>query len=377
MDISSDGNENKPVRLSEISLNYTFSDYNERLTFLDRISEEIIFHFKMISKNWGLFEFSALGVAVLAIILGSWDIGIGELNSGGNYNRVGTKGILFLDDLSLMLTILSIIAWFGFAVQLFIRFPIMRENVVYMFLGMFTIQVGYLAAHLNAPEFPSNLQIAQLGPVILSNLIFTFLTIFVVHRAVVETRDVHVLERHYHPDPRVVQTAWKDHSLKLWSIGLGLWMILVNVFSWSGAHSISTRPVSADDSVFQFPWLYLICSIISVFLLIHIIWYPQFMLGAAGDRIQSTRAREVSGELNIASKENIQGMCPICKEDTPVIQHPSGKITINCVQFKCEGTGVPGTICQDCDMTLPTRIECGNCKSNTTITSHFDRQDAW
>jgi hypothetical protein len=377
MDISSDDNENKPVRLSEISLNYTFSDYNERLTFLDRISEEIIFHFKMISKNWGLFEFSALGVAVLAIILGSWDIGIGELNSGGNYNRVGTKGILFLDDLSLMLTLLSIIAWFGFAVQLFIRFPIMRENVVYMFLGMFIIQVGYLGAHLNAPEFPSNLQIAQLGPVILSNLIFTFLTIFVVHRAVVETRDVHVLERHYHPDPRVVQTAWKDHSLKLWSIGLGLWMILVNVFSWSGAHSISTRPVSAEDSVFQFPWLYLICSIISVFLLIHIIWYPQFMLGAAGDRIQSTRAREVSGELNIASKENIQGMCPICKEDTPVIQHPSGKITINCVQFKCEGTGVPGTICQDCDMTLPTRIECGNCKSNTTITSHFDRQDAW
>ena len=377
MDISSDGNENEPVRLSEISLNYTFSDYNERLTFLDRISEEIIFHFKMISKNWGLFEFSALGVAVLAIILGSWDIGIGELNSGGNYNRVGTKGILFLDDLSLMLTLLSIIAWFGFAVQLFIRFPIMRENVVYMFLGMFIIQVGYLGAHLNAPEFPSNLQIAQLGPVILSNLIFTFLTIFVVHRAVIETRDVHVLERHDHPDPRVVQTAWKDHSLKLWSIGLGLWMILVNVFSWSGAHSISTRPVSADDSVFQFPWLYLICSIISVFLLIHIIWYPQFMLGAAGDRIQSTRAREVSGELNIVSKESIQGMCPICKEDTPVIQHPSGKITINCVQFKCEGTGVPGTICQDCDMTLPTRIECGNCKSNTTITSHFDRQDAW
>ena len=377
MDISSDGNENEPVRLSEISLNYTFSDYNERLTFLDRISEEIIFHFKMISKNWGLFEFSALGVAVLAIILGSWDIGIGELNSGGNYNRVGTKGILFLDDLSLMLTLLSIIAWFGFAVQLFIRFPIMRENVVYMFLGMFIIQVGYLGAHLNAPEFPSNLQIAQLGPVILSNLIFAFLTIFVVHRAVIETRDVHVLERHDHPDPRVVQTAWKDHSLKLWSIGLGLWMILVNIFSWSGAHSISTRPVSADDSVFQFPWLYLICSIISVFLLIHIIWYPQFMLGAAGDRIQSTRAREVSGELNIVSKESIQGMCPICKEDTPVIQHPSGKITINCVQFKCEGTGVPGTICQDCDMTLPTRIECGNCKSNTTITSHFDRQDAW
>ena len=374
MDISSEYEENDSVRLSEISLNYTLSEYNERLSFLDRISEEIVFHFKMISKNWGAFEFSAFGVAALAIILGSWDLGIGELNSGGDYNRVGTQGILFLKDLSLILTLLSAIAWFAFAIQLFIRFPIMRENIIYMPLGMFAVQLGYMrvfALH------PTDLQITQLGPVILANLIFVFLTIFVVHRAVTETRDVHVLERHSHPDPRVVQTAWKDHSLKLWSIGLGLWMILVNIFSWSGAHSVSTRPISADGELYQFPWLYLICSIISVFLLIHIIWYPQFMLGAAGDRIQSTRAREVSGELNFVSKENVQGMCPICKEETSVIQHPSGKITINCAQFKCQGGGVPGTICQDCDMTLPTRIECGNCKSNTTITSHFDRQDAW
>ena len=374
MDISSEYEENDSVRLSEISLNYTLSEYNERLSFLDRISEEIVFHFKMISKNWGAFEFSAFGVAALAIILGSWDLGIGELNSGGDYNRVGTQGILFLKDLSLILTLLSAIAWFAFAIQLFIRFPIMRENIIYMLLGMFAVQLGYMrvfALH------PTDLQITQLGPVILANLIFVFLTIFVVHRAVTETRDVHVLERHSHPDPRVVQTAWKDHSLKLWSIGLGLWMILVNIFSWSGAHSVSIRPISADSELYQFPWLYLICSIISVFLLIHIIWYPQFMLGAAGDRIQSTRAREVSGELNFVSKENVQGMCPICKEETPLIQHPSGKITVNCVQFKCEGTGVPGTICQDCDMILPTRIECGNCKSNTTITSRFDRQDAW
>lgn len=374
MDISSEYEENDSVRLSEISLNYTLSEYNERLSFLDRISEEIVFHFKMISKNWGAFEFSAFGVAALAIILGSWDLGIGELNSGGDYNRVGTQGILFLKDLSLILTLLSAIAWFAFAIQLFIRFPIMRENIIYILLGMFAVQLGYMrvfALH------PTDLQITQLGPVILANLIFVFLTIFVVHRAVTETRDVHVLERHSHPDPRVVQTAWKDHSLKLWSIGLGLWMILVNIFSWSGAHSVSTRPISADGELYQFPWLYLICSIISVFLLIHIIWYPQFMLGAAGDRIQSTRAREVSGELNFVSKENVQGMCPICKEETSVIQHPSGKITINCAQFKCQGGGVPGTICQDCDMTLPTRIECGNCKSNTTITSHFDRQDAW
>jgi len=374
------------LRLSDISLNYSFSEYNQKLNFLDEIMEESIFHFKMISKAWGAFEFSIFGVGVLAIILGAWDLGIGELASGGDYNRVGSEGILFLNDLSLILTLLSIIAWFGFAAQLFLRFPIMRENLVYMFIGMITIQIGYIYAHAKTPDFPNNLSIPLAAPIILANLIFAFLIIFVVHRAVVETRDIHVVERHSHPDPRVVKIAWKDHSLRLWSLGLGCWMILVNVFSWAGSHAISPRPTSAGQSIFDITNLvsdaalmgaYLVCSIFSAFLLIHILWYPQFMLGASGDRIQSFRAREVSGELNVISKEKQQGICPICKEQTPAIQYPSGKITVQCVQLKCEGIGKPGTSCEECEMTLPSRIECTNCKSNTTISSHFDRQDAW
>ena len=169
----------------------------------------------MILNRWGVFEFSIFGVGILAIILGSWDLGIDELKGGGDYNRWGTEGLLFLNDLSLMLTLLSIIAWIVFIIQLFIRFPIMRENLVYMIIGMIAIQIGYIYTFAQNPNFPEEVSIGMLAPIILVNLIFTFLINFVVHKAVTETRDVHVIERHSHPDPRVVETAWKDHSLKL------------------------------------------------------------------------------------------------------------------------------------------------------------------
>ena len=153
-------------------------------------------------------------------------------------------------------------------------------------------------------------------------------------------------------------------------------MIMVNIFSWSSSKSIALRPLSSEATVFDFPWLYLICSILSIFLLIHIIWYPQFMLGAAEDRIQSVRAREVSGEISPQNLNDMQGICPICKEETPAIQKANGKITVPC-QYNCGGVGSPGSVCNVCEMTLPTRFVCTNCKSNTTISSHFSRQDAW
>ena len=363
------------VRLSEITLNYKFSEYNERLEILDKIMQESKFHLKMILKGWGVFEFSIFGVGVLAIILGSWDLGIGELKSGGDYNRVGSEGMLFLKDLSLMLSLLSMIAWAVFVIQLFIRFPIMRENLIWMMVGMIAVQIGYIITYSNYPNFPENVNIGMFAPIILVNLIFSFLVIFVVHRAVVETRDVHVVERHSHPDPRVVETAWKDHSLRLWSLGLGTWMVLVNIFSWSSSKSVALRPTSAEETVFNYPWLYLICSIISIFLLIHIIWYPQFMLGAAEDRIQSVRAREVAGEFVPEKSTRRQGSCPICGVDSVAIKNQDGSIQVPCSQ--CDGNGAPGTTCSECNTTIPARISCRECGSSTTVMSHFSRSDAW
>ena len=148
---------------------------------------------------------ACLGLAFAGMVLGAWDLGIGELAGGGDYNRVGLSGFQNLSDLSLMLALLSIIAWAGVFVTMWTRYPIMRENLVYLWLAMMAVQLGSISSHSESPDFPSGstgIDWAMLG---ISNLVLFFLSIVVVHRAVIETRDIHVEERHSHPDPRVVQ----------------------------------------------------------------------------------------------------------------------------------------------------------------------------
>ena len=78
----------------------------------------------------------------------------------------------------------------------------------------------------------------------MGNLIMIFLAVFVVHRAVSETRDIHVEEKHAHPDPRLVERAWKDHRLEAWSASLVIWIMMINIMSWSGSHAISKGHLS-------------------------------------------------------------------------------------------------------------------------------------
>ena len=362
------------VRLSEITLNYKFSEYNERLEILDKIMQESKFHLKMILKGWGVFEFSIFGVGVLAIILGSWDLGIGELKSGGDYNRVGSEGMLFLKDLSLMLSLLSMIAWAVFVIQLFIRFPIMRENLVWLTIATLAVQLGFVVSHSSASDFPFGTSSGDFAGFAIGNLVLIFLAVIVVHRAVIETRDIHVEERHTHPDPRVVQKAWRDHSLKAWSLNLATWMIFLNISSWAGAHAVSPRPPIENDMTL-YVIIYALFGIISMALLVHVLWYPQFMLGAAGDRIQSVRAREVAGEFVPKKTSRSQGSCPICSADSVAVRNPDGSIQVPC--SNCEGNGPPGTACEECNTILPARISCRECGSSTTVMSHFSRSEAW
>ena len=121
-----------------------------------------------------------------------------------------------------------------------------------------------------------------------------FLAVFVVHRAVTETRDIHVEEKHAHPDPRLVEKAWKDHRLDAWSASLVIWVMMINIMSWSGSHAISQRP-PFEDEMLGISLLYVASGIVSFFLLMHIVWYPHFMLGGGDHTIQSSRAREVAG----------------------------------------------------------------------------------
>jgi len=365
----------EPLRLTDVQLPWRFADRDERLGLLDIFLEDFTFHLAIMKRRWRIGELTCLGLAFAGMVLGAWDLGIEELASGGDYNRVGLSGFQNLSDLSLMLALLSIISWVGVFVTLWTRYPIMRENLVYLWIAMMTVQLGSISSHSKSPGFPwgsTGMDWVMLG---ISNLILFFLAIVVVHRAVIETRDIHVEERHSHPDPRVVQKAWRDHSLRAWSLSLGMWMIMVNLMSWSGSHAIAQRPPIADYSDMLVA-MFVVTGFLSAAFLMHVLWYPQFMLGGAEDRIQSVRAREVAGEAPEPVARAEQGKCPICSGPTPAVRHENGRIEVPCSE-KCSGLGKPGTACPECDAVLPIRIECPSCSSNTTIVSHFSRPEAW
>jgi hypothetical protein len=366
------------VRLSDVELPFKLEERNSRLAPLDSLIQEYTFHGKMISQQWGVTEAMIIGIGSLSIILGAWDLGIGEIASGGDYNRWGLygneAGFLHVNDFSLMLALLSIIAWIGFFALLWTRFPLMRENLVWLMIATLAVQLGFVVSHSSASDFPFGTSTGDWAGFAIGNLVLVFLAVIVVHRAVIETRDIHVEERHTHPDPRVVQKAWRDHSLKAWSLNLATWMVFLNVSSWAGAHAVSPRPPIENDMTL-YVVIYALFGIISMALLVHVLWYPQFMLGAAGDRIQSVRAREVAGEFVPKKASRSQGSCPICSADSVAVRNQDGSIQVPC--SNCEGNGAPGTACAECNTIIPARISCRECGSSTTVMSHFSRSEAW
>ena len=367
-------------RLSDYEVGNMFSQLNQRLGILDVLFTEIKYNILLIRKFWGVKELVMVGLFVAGFFLGTWDFGIGEISTGGDYNRWGIlggedSGFLHMKDLALILALLSVICWTGFVVMLWNSYPIMRENMVYLLIGMGFIQFGHIKSHADNPSFPWDSGIGGWVWVLVSNLVMLFLSIFVVRRGVVETRYIHVQRKHSHPDPRVIDRAWKDHSLLAWSLGIAVWIIVLNISFWSSAHSIAPSPGDLDFS-YSLSFLHMISGIIATLLLLVIVWFPEFMLGSAEARIQTSRAREVSGEV-FEPKKAEQGKCPVCNQKTTAIQETSGEISIPCESDACSGKGVSGSECEQCGVRIPSRVVCSSCGSNTPVGSHFGRVEAW
>ena len=366
-------------RLSDHPAGSIFSNFNRRLQILDDLFSEIGYSFNLIKKYWGAKELMMMAFCVSGFILGTWDIGIGEISSGGDYDRWGImgdeSGFLHMKDLALIVSLLSLICWLGFVVMLWNSYPIMRENMLYLLIGMGFILFGFIRAHAGNPDFPTEAGLKSWTWVIIANLIMLFLSTFVVRRAVVETRDIHVQRKHAHPDPRVVDRAWKDHSLFAWSSAIAIWVVFLNISFWSSTHSIAPSPGDLDFS-FSLVLIHVFTGIIATFLLLIIVWFPEFMLGATEARIQSSRAREVSGE-EVQAKKVEQGKCPVCNQNTIATMDEEGNITIPCEIEGCRGKGIVGSECKECDRKIPTRLVCVNCGSNTPVGGHFGRVEAW
>ncbi len=380
--LEADTSSDSLVRLSEIERMTSFGGKYEFLGIVDTLIHQAEFHIRTSKKMWGVNEASILILASASLILGSWDFGIGELSGGGDWGRSGIfgedSGFLHLDEWTRMLALLSIMAWASSIALMWVRFPIMRENFFFLIVAMFAVQFGYIFSHTSSPNFPFDSEITDWGGVIFTNLILLFVCWFVVHRAVVETRDIHVEERHAHPDPRVVERAWDDHRLHAWSSSLAIWGILVNVVSWSGSHAIADRPpFDYDYGIIGPSTLFVFSGVVSYFFLLHILWYPHFMLGGGDHQIWSSRAREVAGQSNVSVARSIQGSCPVCGGETPVTKRPSGRIEVRCSNSDCSGQGKPGDACVKCADILPSRVVCPSCSSNTTVVSHFSKAEAW
>tara|TARA_B100002019_G_scaffold236717_1_gene211352 strand:+ start:531 stop:1685 length:1155 start_codon:yes stop_codon:yes gene_type:complete len=366
-------------RFSDYATGSIFSNVDSRLQILDDLFSEISYVFNLIKRYWGIRELIMIGFCVSGFILGTWDIGIGEISSGGDYDRWGIlgdeSGFLHMRDLALILSLLSSICWLGFVIMLWNSYPIMRENMLYLLIGIGFILFGFIRAHANNPDFPNGAGPKGWTWVIIGNLIMLFLSIFVVRRAVVETRDIHVQRKHAHPDPRVVDRAWKDHSLVAWSSAIAVWIVFLNISFWSSTHSIAPSPGDLEFS-FSLVMIHVFTGIIATFFLLTIVWYPEFMLGATEARIQSSRAREVSGE-EVRAKKVEQGKCPVCNQNTSATMDDEGNITIPCDTEGCSGKGIVGSECKECGEKVPTRLVCVNCGSNTPIGGHFGRVEAW
>ena len=384
MGLRSDGNSEAEgatlmERLSDHQSGSIFSDFDTRLQILDDVFSEISYSLSLIKKYWGVKELVMMAFCVSGFILGTWDIGIGEISSGGDYDRWGImgdeSGFLHMKDLALIVSLLSLICWLGFVVMLWNSYPIMRENMLYLLIGMGFILFGFIRAHAENPDFPTEAGLSSWTWVIIANLIMLFLSSFVVRRAVVETRDIHVQRKHAHPDPRLVDRAWKDHSLFSWNIAIAVWIVFLNISFWSSAHSIAPSPGNLDFS-FSLVMIHVFTGIIATFLLLTIVWFPEFMLGATEARIQSSRAREVSGE-EVRAKKVEQGKCPVCNQSTSATMDEEGNITIPCKIEGCSGKGTVGSDCKECNSKIPTRLVCVSCGSNTPVGGHFGRVEAW
>ena len=367
-------------RLSDFTVSARFRDINDRLAPVDSIITEMRYMAYLVGKFWGSKEGAMILLCLSGLVLGSWDIGIGELSSGGDYNRWGliggeNSGILHMEDMALILTLLSVICWVAFIFLLWTSYPIMRENMTYMVIGMIFVQIGYIRAHSEYPDFPSEAGLSGWVWIIVVNLVMLFLSVFVVRRAVVETRDIHVQQRHSHPDPRVIERAWKDHSLVAWSLAIGIWAVFINLSFWSSTHAVAPSPGDLKFSNFLVI-LHVITGLLSSGLLLTIIWFPEFMLGSTGVRIQSTRAREVAGET-IQQRKSEQGKCPVCNQKTSAVMESTGEISIPCLKEGCVGKGAAGSTCEMCETKFPSRIVCENCGYSTPVGSHFGRVEAW
>jgi hypothetical protein len=363
------------LRLSELRLAQRLSLQQTWLLPLHELKVELLFHYKKVRETWGRGHIVTLLVGSLAFLFGTWDLNSGELSGGGDIWQVGLSGMNAVVWQAFAMLMVSYGLWVIFVYRLMADFPLMRGQTFYLLIAWVAVQFGMINSHANSPRFPIGATWQNSVWFGVSIAILSFLS-FNTWQAVLQTRDLHVESKHSHPDPRQMIQAMRDHSLIAWSTVLISWGLLVLVNGWSGAHAIALRDPS---DLWPLRVLYFVTGVASIFTLLHLLWFPQMMLGAAGEVIESDRAREVSrglrGEDSVVTRQ--RGSCPACGEVTAVSRLATGELEVTCGDDSCDGIGSPGARCPACSKVLPTRVSCESCGTSAPVIDHLADEDAW
>ena len=86
-----DGSHSTVVRLTDIPSPTNFSGRFQFLSPIDAISKQVVFNWKSARATLGFTHLVPLILAFTALVLGSWDLGSGELSGGGTTIEGGSS----------------------------------------------------------------------------------------------------------------------------------------------------------------------------------------------------------------------------------------------------------------------------------------------
>ena len=364
-----DVHDDMEFRLGDIELQNLFSDLHPSLARIDRLRREWKFQFKLLFREWTGSHWIALATGISAFLLGSIS---GELFGGGDSKVVGLDGISQVSGFGFFQMVVSGLLWLWFGVQIAVLFPIMRSNMFNIIIVWLTAFLAQLFLHVPNPNFPSGASMGDMPGGIVLTAVSVFFTYF-FWKAVSETRDMHVQEHHVHTDVRVMERAMEEHSLYAWSTMVILWVVILIINGWSGAHFVADR--NADKIGILI--IHIITGFMAIAMLMQIFWFPQRMLGT-GTQVRTKAAAYADAELlDTGLSFAAEGVCPSCEAPAPINRNDVGDIIVDCGSKECNRRGPAGKQCEGCDEKFPTRLACPSCGLNSPVGDYLPDSEAW
>ena len=366
-------------RLSTIEIVEHFANFPK----INQCIAEIGIHKKLISKTWNSSYTLTLGIGILAFLLGVFTFD-NELWGGGDSKLAGLNiidsqsGINAISGVTFFQILSSFGLWLLFISRLWKHYPLMKGHSSSLIIAWLAGFLAYLGLHAPSPTFPFTIDSSGFMFGGAGFAIMAFFT-YIFYKAVVETRDIHVEEKHHDTDARKMSDSLVDHSLYLWSVSLVAWLILTNLSAWSGVHYIAIRP---HGSIF---WLliHITSGMWVIFGIMHLLWFPQYMLGSDQEmKIESKRSREIaksSKTVNaIVDKESsTSGVCPECNSSVGIKRNAEGTIEIECESEICNGFGSANSKCSLCKKIISARYTCKKCGLNASVLEYLPDTEVW